>query len=118
MTESRQVECSVPPTASGPSARGSVTTHEFSFGDHYDPDRISFGPLVAHNVETLAAGEWIRAARAPRCGDRHLGDQGVLEHNDDHGHLARLRRRAVQRLTAAAGVTHAEINAEHDPVDR
>ena len=46
----------MPPTGSGPSARGWSPTHGFSFGEHYDPERHRFGPLVAHNVETLEPG--------------------------------------------------------------
>jgi redox-sensitive bicupin YhaK (pirin superfamily) len=89
-----------------------VATHEFSFGEHYAPDRIRFGPLVAHNVETPQPG----------CGyEPHLHRDveivtwlaaGVLLHDDDHGHAVRLQAPAVQRLTAASGVTHSELNAE------
>ena len=33
------VMCCERPIDSGPNARGSITTHEFSFGEHYDPGR-------------------------------------------------------------------------------
>ena len=34
---------------------GRQTRHSFSFGSHYDPDRVSFGPLVALNDELLGS---------------------------------------------------------------
>src|SRR3954454_5902455 len=39
------------------SAGGGVRSrHGLSFGAHYDPERTSFGALVAHNDDELAAG--------------------------------------------------------------
>ncbi|HEY3529135.1 MAG TPA: pirin family protein [Nocardioides sp.] len=35
---------------------GRQTRHSFSFGSSYDPERVSFGPLVALNDDLLAAG--------------------------------------------------------------
>jgi redox-sensitive bicupin YhaK (pirin superfamily) len=37
-------------------ATGRQTRHSFSFGSSYDPDRVSFGPLVALNDDLLASG--------------------------------------------------------------
>lgn len=90
---------------------GISTSHEFSFGDHYAPDRIRLGPLVAHNVETLAPG----AGYAPHVHrDVEIVTwlfEGTLEHDDDFGHVARIEAPSVQRLTAARGVRHTEVNA-------
>ncbi len=33
--------------------RGRVTRHSFSFGPHYDPANLGFGPLVCHNDDVL-----------------------------------------------------------------
>ena len=33
------------------------TRHSFSFGEHYDPDDVGFGPLLALHDETVRAGE-------------------------------------------------------------
>ena len=35
---------------------GVETWHSFSYGAHYDPDRIGFGPIMAINTEHVAAG--------------------------------------------------------------
>ena len=34
---------------------GQLTRHSFSFGAHYDPDNVRFGPLVCHDDHLLAA---------------------------------------------------------------
>ena len=49
------------------------TRHSFSFGEHYDPDRVGFGPLLALNDETVRAGTGYPEHLAPRRRDRHLG---------------------------------------------
>jgi len=87
-----------------------ITTHEFSFGDHYDPGRISFGVLVAHNIETLTAGGGYAPHRHQDLEIVTWVLSGVLEHSDDHGHVAQLEAGSVQRLTAADGVTHSEVS--------
>jgi redox-sensitive bicupin YhaK (pirin superfamily) len=90
---------------------GISTTHEFSFGDHYDPERTSFGALMVHNVETLQPGSGYSPHTHRDVEIVTWVVSGALEHNDDHGHAARLLPGTVQRLTAAGGVTHSEVNA-------
>ena len=34
-----------------------ATWHSFSFGEHYDAERISFGPMVCHDDHRLSLGE-------------------------------------------------------------
>ena len=85
--------CSAPPTGSGPSERGVITTHEFSFGEHYDPERISFGPLVAHNVETLEPGSGYEPHVHRDVEIVTWVTDGSLEHDDDHGHPHACERR-------------------------
>ena len=38
---------------SSSTAAGRVTRHSFSFGPHYDPANLGFGPLVCHNDDHL-----------------------------------------------------------------
>ncbi|SEQ69128.1 hypothetical protein SAMN05421756_10566 [Microlunatus flavus] len=84
------------------------TRHSFSFGEHYDPEDVGFGPLVALNDETVRAGQaypdhvhrdteivsWVVA--------------GTLRHADSGGHLGQAGVGTVQRLSAGSGVTHTE----------
>ena len=35
---------------------GRLTLHSFSFGAHYDPDRLELGPMVCHDDHLLGPG--------------------------------------------------------------
>jgi redox-sensitive bicupin YhaK (pirin superfamily) len=91
------------------SERDGVTTrHLLSFGDHYDPSRTSYGPLIAHNDETLAPG-------AGYALHRHSGVEivtwvvsGRLVHTDDAGIETALTAGTVQALSTGCGMGHAE----------
>ena len=90
---------------------GITTRHCFSFGDHYDPERIRLGPLVALNDEQLP----------PRTGyaTHHHRDldivtwvlDGALRHEDSTGRVETVRPGTVQHLTTGTGVDHSETNA-------
>jgi redox-sensitive bicupin YhaK (pirin superfamily) len=66
---------------------------------------------VAHNVETVPAAGGYEPHFHRDLDIVSWVTSGALQHSDDHGHLARVEAGSVQRLTAAAGVTHAEISA-------
>jgi redox-sensitive bicupin YhaK (pirin superfamily) len=117
---------------------GYVTRHSFSFGAHYDPDNVGFGPLVVHDDHLLKAG----------CGfddHRHRDAEivtwvliGALDHRDAGGGSgdpgvgagvgagagagAGAGRRVtvhpgeVQVQSAGSGITHAEVAAPGGPV--
>lgn len=86
---------------------GRQTRHSFSFGSSYDPERISFGPLVALNDELLARGAGYDA-------HDHAGVvlvtwvvSGELLHEDAGGRVAQpAGELAVTR--AGSGITHSE----------
>jgi len=85
-----------------------VTQHSFSFGEHYDPDRVGVGPVVALNDETVRAGE-----AYPEHTHRDVEIvswvvAGTLRHADSAGHLGKAGAGTVQRLSAGTGVTHTE----------
>lgn len=93
-------------------SEGRSTAHAFSFGTHYDPRNLCFGPLVAHNDERLAPG----AGYAPH--EHRDVDivtwvlSGELRHTDNLGNSAVVRPGQVQVLRAGSGVTHAEVAAD------
>jgi redox-sensitive bicupin YhaK (pirin superfamily) len=88
---------------------GRLTRHSFSFGDHYDPDNVAFGPMTCHDDHRLRSGTgfpdhphadleivtWVLA--------------GALVHTDDHGHRATVGPGTVQVLSAGSGVVHSEV---------
>ena len=88
---------------------GSVTRYCFSFGHHYDPANVSFGPVVAVNDETVFPG----GGFAPH---RHAGVvivtyvvRGSLAHQGISA--AEVGAGSVAVLRCGAGVEHAEVNA-------
>jgi redox-sensitive bicupin YhaK (pirin superfamily) len=97
-------------------AEGRQTRHAFSFGDHYDPERTSFGPMVCHDDHHLRAGVGFDT-------HRHAGIEivtwvvsGAVEHRDSLGTTRVLRAGEVGLLSAGSGVEHSEVAvAGHGP---
>ena len=94
---------------------GSFTRHSFSFGSHYDPDNVAFGPLVCHDDHLLAAGAGFEAHPHRGLDIVTWVVSGSLEHTDSEGHTAVVRPGEVQVLSAGSGVTHAEIAGPGGP---
>lgn len=87
---------------------GGWTRHSFSFGPHYDPDNTCFGALVLHDEHVLEPG-----AGFPPHPHRDVEVvtwvvDGVLVHEDASGAVRRLGAGSVQRMSAGAGMVHAE----------
>ena len=85
------------------------TAHSFSFGEHYDPANLGFGPLVAHNDDRLQPG-----GGYPTHPHRDLEIvtwvlAGALVHTDSLGGSAVLGPGMVQVQSAGSGITHAEV---------
>jgi redox-sensitive bicupin YhaK (pirin superfamily) len=94
----------------GDPGAGITTRHSFSFGTHYDPDNLGFGPLIAVNEERLEPG-----AGFDEHPHRHVEIvtwvlEGELTHRDSGGRERRVRPGDLQHLSAAAGVRHVERN--------
>lgn len=96
-------------------APGRDTRHSFSFGEHYDPEHVGFGPMVCHDEHSLGGG---RGFPDHRHRDAEIVTwvlDGVLEHTHTAGDGAtrsgRLEPGSVQVLSAGSGVTHSEIAA-------
>ena len=90
-------------------AEGWATTrHSFSFGEHYDPENVGFGPLVALNDETVRAGEGYPEHLHRDVEIVSWVLSGTLRHADSAGHLGKAGTGTVQRLSAGSGVTHTE----------
>jgi redox-sensitive bicupin YhaK (pirin superfamily) len=96
---------------------GVSTWHSFSYGAHYDPDNVGFGPLIAINTERIDAG---RGYELHHHADVEIVTwvlQGALRHEDGTGHRGIIRPGTAQRLSAGTGVQHSEQNAsDHEPL--
>ena len=77
-----------------------ITRHSFSFGEHYDPANLGFGPMICHNDDSLAPGGGYP--------DHPHADleivtwvlDGVLLHTDDAGNTEELRPGDIQVMSA------------------
>jgi redox-sensitive bicupin YhaK (pirin superfamily) len=94
---------------------GHFTRHSFSFGAHYDPENVAFGPLVCHDDHLLGPG---RGFEEHPHADLEIVTwvlTGALHHADSEGHTGVVHPGEVQVLSAGSGVTHAEIAGPDGP---
>lgn len=99
---------------------GLVSRHSFSFGEHYDPANVSFGPLLVHNEDHIevAQGYDDHAHRDAEIVTWVLS--GSLQHSDSYGNRGLVYPRLASRMSAGSGVVHAERNDGYrlDPTRR
>jgi redox-sensitive bicupin YhaK (pirin superfamily) len=88
-----------------------TTLHSFSYGAHYDPQNVGFGPLIAINEENVAPGAGYDPHRHADVEIVTWVLEGALDHEDTTGHRGTIRPGTAQRLSAGTGVQHAERNA-------
>lgn len=88
-----------------------MTWHSFSFGPHYDPDRVGFGPMLVHDDHLLGNGQGFETHHHERVEIVTWVLSGALTHTDSTGATSELRPGSVGILSAGAGVDHSEIAA-------
>lgn len=98
----------------GDPAGGIESRHAFSFGPHYDPANLRFGPLIACNEERLAPGAGFAEHTHREVEIVTWVVEGELAHHDDAGHTGTVRPGEIQWLSAGAGVRHSERNASRE----
>lgn len=85
-----------------------VVHHSFSFGQHYDPDNLAFGPMRAFDDHRLSWGAGY---------DDHPHSEvelvtwvlhGQLVHTDAYGHRSPLPAGTVAVQSAGSGIRHGE----------
>jgi redox-sensitive bicupin YhaK (pirin superfamily) len=90
---------------------GRQTRHSFSFGSSYDPERISFGPLIALNDDLLGAGHGYDAHEHADVVLVTWVVSGALAHEDESGCVTQpAGELAITR--AGTGITHSERAAD------
>lgn len=94
---------------SSSTAAGRLTRHSFSFGPHYDPGNLGFGPLVSHNDDLLDGG-----AGYPEHPHAELEIvtwvlEGALVHTDSTGASHVVEAGRAQVLSAGSGIRHSEV---------
>jgi hypothetical protein len=89
--------------------------HTFSFGNHFDPAWMGFGPLRVINDDRIAAGQGFGMHPHRDMEIVTVMVEGQLNHRDSMGHTEVLRAGEVQRMSAGTGVVHSEINEADQP---
>ncbi len=85
--------------------------HSFSFAGYYDPERMNFGVLRVLNDDTVAAGMGFGKHPHDNMEIISIPLEGDLEHQDDTGTKAVIRKGDVQIMSAGTGIAHSEKNA-------
>lgn len=98
---------------SSSTAEGRVTRHSFSFGQHYDPANLGFGPLVCHNDDLLDPSQ-AAGAGYPEHPHTELEIvtwvlEGALVHTDSTGATHVVEAGRAQVLSAGSGIRHSEV---------
>lgn len=86
-----------------------LTRHSFSFGEHYDPANLGFGPMICHNDDLIDPGGGYPDHPHTDLEIVTWVLDGVLLHTDDAGNTEELRPGDIQVMSAGAGIRHAEM---------
>ncbi len=96
-------------------AEGRVTHHSFSFGDHYDAERLGFGPMVCHDDHLLGSGRGFDTHHHRDLEIVTWVVAGALRHTDSSGSTTVLEAGSVGVLSTGDGVDHSEHATETGP---
>lgn len=87
---------------------GRLTRHAFSFGEHYDPERLSFGPMVCHDDHLVRGGQGFEEHAHSDLEIVTWVVSGAVRHVDDAGREEVVPAGSLAVLSAGSGVRHAE----------
>lgn len=84
--------------------------HTFSFGSYYNPEMLNFGALRVLNDDTVSGGRGFGDHPHDNMEIISIPLEGDLEHEDNLGNIAVIRKGDVQIISAGTGVFHSEKN--------
>ncbi|SEL82623.1 hypothetical protein SAMN04487910_3376 [Aquimarina amphilecti] len=88
--------------------------HTFSFGNYYNPERMSFGALRVLNDDTVSAGKGFGKHPHDNMEIISIPLEGDLEHQDSMGNTTVIKQGDIQVMSAGTGVFHSEYNKNLD----
>lgn len=88
--------------------------HTFSFAGYHNPDRMHFGVLRVLNDDTVAAGMGFGKHPHDNMEIISIPLEGDLEHQDNTGTKAVIKKGDVQIMSAGTGIAHSEKNKNND----
>lgn len=86
------------------------TSHHFSFGEYFDPNKVSFGPLRVFNDDIISPGKGFDFHQHSDMEIVTYVISGILEHKDSLGNTGTISAGEVQRMSAGTGIMHSEYN--------
>jgi redox-sensitive bicupin YhaK (pirin superfamily) len=88
--------------------------HSFSFGGHYDPQRMGFGPLRVVNDDHVAPGGGFPLHLHQDMEIVSIVLEGQLAHEDSLGNGRVIETGDIQYMSAGSGIKHSEFNPSKD----
>lgn len=94
---------------------GRLSHHSFSFGTHYDPERVSFGPMVCHDDHLLGRGNGFAEHPHESLEIITFVVSGSLVHTSGTDAPVTLPAGSCGVLSAGDGVRHSEVASADGP---
>ncbi|BAT59737.1 quercetin 2,3-dioxygenase [Variibacter gotjawalensis] len=86
--------------------------HHFSFGQHFDPNRVHHGSLRVWNDDEIAPNSGFPPHPHANMEIITYVREGAITHQDNLGNKGRTEAGDVQVMSAGSGIRHAEYNLE------
>lgn len=87
-----------------------LSSHSFSFAEHYDSSRLNFGALQVLNEDFIQPESGFGMHFHKEMEIITIVLEGEILHQDSLGNKGSIRPGEVQRMSAGTGITHSEVN--------